>query len=65
MAAGVAVERREVLAQLAQVKEAVDSPQQVVSGDVVIKAERVEQSLLRSALTSHHRGHPRREFGEP
>jgi hypothetical protein len=61
----VAVERGEVLAQLAQVEEAVDASQQVDFGDVIIKVEQVEQPLLRSALVSHHRGRPRREFGEP
>lgn len=63
--ASVAVERDKVLAQLAQVEEPVDASEQMVFGDVVVKVERVEQPLLRSALTSHHRGRPRRDFGQP
>jgi hypothetical protein len=43
----VAVEGCELAAQLAQIQEAFDAPQQMVLGNVVLKAERVEQLLLR------------------
>lgn len=60
----VAVEGCELTAQLAQVQEAINPPQQMVLGNVVVKAERVEQLLLRPALASHHREHPRRDWAQ-
>lgn len=38
--------------------------QEMVLGNVILKAERVEQLLLRPALASHHREHPRRDCAQ-
>ena len=53
---GVAVERREVPSQIAQIEDAVDASQQVVGGNVRLEAEGVEELLLHGTLLSHHRG---------
>jgi len=53
---GVAVIRREVLPQVAQIKDAVDASQQMVGGNVGLETEGVKQLLLRRPLLSHHRG---------
>jgi hypothetical protein len=59
-AAGVAVERREVLAQTTEVKNPVDAAKQVVARDVIVEVEGVEQLVLRAASLTHHRNaHPR------
>ena len=42
-AAGVAVERREMVAQLAQIEEAIDAAQQVAARDVIVEIEGVEE----------------------
>jgi hypothetical protein len=55
----VAVERRKVLTQRAQVQEAIDAAQQMVCRNVGLKTERVEQLLLRRALIALHRGSPK------
>jgi hypothetical protein len=50
----VAVERREVPPQFAQVQLTSDPAQQVIGGNVIIQVERVEQLLLTTRPLSHH-----------
>ena len=57
-AAGVAVERCEVMPQLAEVEEAVDGSQQVSARHVLLQVERVEELVLPAALLTHHRCAP-------
>jgi hypothetical protein len=45
------------LPNIAQIKEAADPAQQMIVGNVILKAEVVEQSL-RCRLRSHHRSVP-------
>ena len=45
-APGVAVERREMAAQLAEVEEAIDAAQQVIARNVIVQIEGVEESVL-------------------
>lgn len=52
---GVAVVRRKVLVQLAQIEKAVDASEQVIGGDVDVEIEAIEQRGLRNFLASHHR----------
>jgi len=52
---GMAVVRRQVLVQFAQIKELVDSTQQMVGGDVVFQVERIEKWRLPNLLKTHHR----------
>lgn len=52
---GVAVVRREMLVQLAQIEELVDTATQVVRWAVIFEIERVEQWDLPGFLASHHR----------
>jgi hypothetical protein len=49
-----AVEARQVLAQFGAVDEAVDAPQQVITGNVIFKPELVEQALLHHETLAHH-----------
>lgn len=51
--AGVAVERRKMLAQFAQIEEAVNASKQVIARDVIFEVECVEQLILNGALTHH------------
>ncbi|MNU88845.1 hypothetical protein D3C71_786690 [compost metagenome] len=53
--AGVAVVRGEMLVQLAQIEELVDTAKQMVRWDVIFEIEGVEQRGLAGFLTSHHR----------
>ena len=50
----VAVERRQVVVQLAQIEEAIDAAQQVAGWNVIIEIERVEKLVLAAALPTHH-----------
>ena len=52
----MAVERRKVPPQIAQIKNAVDAPKKMVGGNVRLDAEGVEELVLRGTLLSHHRG---------
>ena len=45
----MAVERREVLAQLAEIEEPIDAAQQMIRGNVIVEVERVEQLVLAAA----------------
>ena len=49
-----AVEAGQMLAQLGAVDEAIDGPQQVIGGDMILKPERVEQALLHHETLAHH-----------
>lgn len=51
--AGVAVERRQMLAQFAQIQEAINASNQVIARDVIVQVECVEQVVLNDALTHH------------
>ena len=53
-ATGGAVEIRQMLAQFGAVDEAVDAPQQVIAGNVILEPERVEQALLHHETLAHH-----------
>jgi ribosomal protein L23 len=44
----------------AQVKEAIDAAKQMISWNVVIEIEGVEQLVLRHRLPTHHLDNPRR-----
>ena len=54
-ATGVAVVRREVLMQFAQIQEPVDATEQMVRWNVIFQIEGIEQWCLPGTLTSHHR----------
>jgi hypothetical protein len=43
-----------MLAQLGTVDQAVDVPQQVSGGDMILKPELVEQALLHHETLAHH-----------
>ncbi len=49
-----AVEAGQMLAQPGAVDEAVDTPQQVIGGDMVFKPECVEQALLHHETLAYH-----------
>lgn len=51
----MAVVRREMPVQLAQVQELVNAAEQMVCWNVVLQVEGVEQRRLPDFLTSHHR----------
>jgi hypothetical protein len=50
----VAIERREVPAQFAQIEELMYASQQVILRNVIVEIEGVEQSILVATLLSHH-----------
>ena len=52
----MAVERREVPPQIAQIKDAVDAPKKMVGGKLRLDAEGLEGLVLRGTLLSQHRG---------
>jgi protein subunit release factor B len=54
----VAVERCEVMTQLAEVEEAIDGAQQVTARHVLFEVEGVEELVLSAALLTHHRCAP-------
>jgi hypothetical protein len=43
-----------MLAQPGAVDEAVDAPQEVIAGNVILKPELVEQALLHHETLAHH-----------
>ncbi len=51
--AGVAVERRKMLTQFAEIEEAINASKQVIARDVIFEIEGVEQLILNGALTHH------------
>jgi hypothetical protein len=53
----VAVEGCEVLAQIRQVEESIDTAQKVVRGDVIVEVEGVKQTTLIAAALAHHPAH--------
>lgn len=53
-AAGVAIERSEVFAQLVEVEESIDGAQQMVGWNVIVEVEGVKQSLLTAHLRTLH-----------
>jgi hypothetical protein len=53
-AAGVAVERREMVAQFTEVEEAIDATQQVIAWHVIVKVEGADESVLVAASPTHH-----------
>jgi hypothetical protein len=54
----MAVEARQVLAQVAQIEESINAAEQVIVGDVVFEIKGVEKSFLTTCLTPHHRDAP-------
>jgi hypothetical protein len=54
-AACVAVERRKVGTQFAELEEAINATQQVLARDVIVEVEQVEEPVLAAALLTHHR----------
>jgi hypothetical protein len=50
---GMAVKRRQMLAQISQIEEAVHASQQVIVRAVIFEIEGVEQLILNDALTHH------------
>jgi len=62
-AAGAAVERLQRCADAFEIEVLVDSAQLMISGNVIIKAEIVEQPS-RSSLHAHHRRFSRKSAGE-
>jgi hypothetical protein len=44
-----------MLTQFTQVKESINTTEEMILGNVVFQVERVEQSFLTARLTSHHR----------
>ena len=50
----MAVERREMVAQCAEVQEAIDAPQQVTARNSIVEIEGVEESVLPASSLTHH-----------
>lgn len=50
----MAIERREVLAQTAEIEDPIDAPQEVILRNMIVKVERVEELVLHAALVTHH-----------
>jgi hypothetical protein len=59
----VAVEQRQMVAQLTQIKEAINATQQVAAWHVIVEIERVEELVLAAALLTHHLDAPRVVMG--
>ena len=55
---GIAVEWCQMLTDAGQIDEAVDGPQQVLLGNVILYRELVKQRALRFLLRSQHRKSP-------
>jgi len=51
----VAVERGEVLVQITEVQDLLNAAQQMITWDVIIKVEGVEESVLCTTSSTHHR----------
>ena len=51
----MAVEPREVLAQITEIKNLVDAAKQVTAWDVIVEIEAVEELVLRATSSTHHR----------
>jgi hypothetical protein len=43
-----------MLTQLGAIDKAVDAPQQVIAGDMILEPKRVEQALLHHETLAHH-----------
>ncbi len=54
-AAGGTVERSEEPAHAGQIHKAIDQPEHVIAGDVVLQRELIEQRRLRLLSGTHHR----------
>jgi len=52
---GVAVVVCQVLSQFAWVEAAFDATQEMILGNMLVEAERIERSILTTCLTPHHR----------
>ena len=50
----MAVEGREVMAQLAEIEDAIDRSQPMTTRHVLFEVERVEELILAVALLIHH-----------
>lgn len=48
------VEGREVLAQIAEIEEPINTAQQVVGGNVIVEVEGIKQPVLIAAVLTHH-----------
>ena len=53
-ATSVAIERRQMSAQIIQIENAVDAAKEVIDGNVAIEIEGVEQLIVRTCLLPHH-----------
>jgi hypothetical protein len=58
--AGMAVVRREMFAKSAEIEVPINAAQEVRARNVIIKVERVEESVLHATLTTHHKKHSSR-----
>ena len=56
--ASVAIERCEVMPQLAEIEEAINGSQQVSARHILLEVEGVEELVLPAALPTHHRRAP-------
>jgi hypothetical protein len=43
-----------VLAQITEIEEVIDAPQQVFARDMIVEVERVEEFVLSAAQLTHH-----------
>ena len=50
----MAIERREVLAEIGEIEEPINAAQQVVCWNVRVEVEGIKQSVLVAAVLSHH-----------
>ena len=50
----VAVERREVLAEIGEIEEPINAAKQMIRGNVCVEVEGIKQSVLVAAVLSHH-----------
>ena len=56
--AGMAIKRGEISAQIRQVEKLINAAKQMIGWNVVVKVERVEQTVLIAAVVSHHLSSP-------
>jgi hypothetical protein len=58
-AAGVAVKRRQLAAEIPEIEDDVNLPEEVVAWNPIVEAEFVEELGLITRQSTHHRGIPR------
>lgn len=52
--AGMAIERRKVTVQIAEIEDPIDTPKQMTLRNMIVKVERVKELVLHATLMTHH-----------